>query len=124
VYLVLLLLSWRILGRQFKTLTPTALSAVQLQTTVISMSDGIREKILAMTQPRLVHSDIVIGILLAHKSKETRGRVVLETWVSAARAHGMIVIFFGAFEDEVCEGSFPGGNSLEIFVMVFRSFQW
>jgi len=44
---------------------------------------------------------VAIGVLIAQKNLNTIGRAALQTWVSEARAHGILVLFFGAFEDPV-----------------------
>ena len=47
---------------------------------------------------------VAIGILIAQNNINTIGRAALQTWVSEARAHGILVLFFGAFEDPVSAG--------------------
>jgi len=44
---------------------------------------------------------VAIGVLMAKMNADGIGRAALQTWVREARANGILVLFFGAFEDSV-----------------------
>ena len=64
---------------------------------------------------------VAVGVLLTAEELETMARLALQTWVASARAKGIIVKFFGAFDNEVPSRSLCG-VSLLMFVVCSKFF--
>eukprot|EP01104_Vermistella_antarctica_P018751 TRINITY_DN706_c0_g1_i1.p1 TRINITY_DN706_c0_g1~~TRINITY_DN706_c0_g1_i1.p1 ORF type:complete len:477 (-),score=90.17 TRINITY_DN706_c0_g1_i1:125-1555(-) len=47
----------------------------------------------------LQFTDIIIGVLLAKKARDEKGITALRTWVPLARERGIVVVFFGIWND-------------------------